>query len=138
MQNNYNIGNTFFKKIKVNNVQTVEKKRLMLILPYLGHYSISTKKQLLKLFRKTLPFHFANYVSSSNHKKEFLIIFNLRTKYLNLYCPIMFTFSSVQDATPVTMVLVRDILKLDGVTIQVYLGELVKILLVLPLKLKLI
>ena len=48
----------FFNKIFTTKkqVQTAEKKKLLLVLPYLGKFSLQTKNNLLKLFKKTLPF----------------------------------------------------------------------------------
>lgn len=48
----------FFNKLNIvkDVVHTVEKKKLMLLLPFLGTYSLATKKKLEKLFHEKLPF----------------------------------------------------------------------------------
>ena len=47
----------FFNKIytKKEVVQTVEKKKLILVLPFLGSFSLRTKHELLKLLKGSLP-----------------------------------------------------------------------------------
>ena len=47
----------FFDKIytKKKIIQTVEKKKLLIVLPFLGSFSLRTKRDLLKLFKESLP-----------------------------------------------------------------------------------
>ena len=48
----------FFNKIYTvkQQVHTVEKKKLLMVLPFLGKFSLQTKDKLQKLMKKTLPF----------------------------------------------------------------------------------
>ena len=47
----------FFNKLHTTKKQIqTERKKLYLILPYLGKFSLQTKRNILKLFKKSLPF----------------------------------------------------------------------------------
>ena len=60
----------FFNKLYSikKTILTVEKKKLMLLLPHLGTYSLQIKKKLTKLFHDKLPFCDVRIIFSSNRR----------------------------------------------------------------------
>ena len=65
--NLFSHGNNIMYIIK-RQVQTVDRKKLLLILPYLGKFSLQSKDKLQKLFEKKLPFCSLQIVFKTNKR----------------------------------------------------------------------
>ena len=94
---------------------TVPKIELLVILPYLGTFSLSLRKRLDKSVSKSLPqCNIKVIFQSKNRLSSFL---NLRTPFPYIFAPTLFINFSVVIAILLTMVKLNVILKLGLVSI---------------------
>ena len=93
----------FFDKLYITkkNNKTVEKKQLMIILPFLGHFSFETRNRFNSRIRNQLP--------SCSLRIAFQSKTRLSRVFLNIFARILFINFSVVAATQLIMVKLRDI-----------------------------
>ena len=97
---------TFLKNfIYQKNYQTVEKKQLLIILPFLGYLSFETRNRLNSCIKSQLPSTFLLYFSS---KPVYLAYLNSKAIFLNTFVHISFIDFRIVAARQRIMVKLRD------------------------------
>ena len=93
----------FFDKLYVPKqiVPTVPKKELLVVLPYLGTFSLNLRKRLYKSVSKPLPQCNIKVIFKS--KTRLSSFFKFRTPFSYVFTPTLFTDFSVAIATLLTM-----------------------------------
>ena len=107
----------FFDKLYVPKqiVPTVPKKELLVVLPYLGTFSLNLRKRLYKLVSKILSQCNIKVIFQS--RNDWVAFFNLRTTFPYIFAPILFINFTVVIAILLTMAKLNIILKLELVSI---------------------